>query len=126
MPEIIRVFEGAMCGRFVRFTNVTKFADLFAASGHPFAKPNYNIPPSIQIFVPRNASHDGREFTLMKWGLVLTRSDELKTAYATINARAETIADKAAFRSAFRCWRCLIEGDGFYEWHVESDGHIEP
>lgn len=57
-----------MCGRFVRFTEVSKFAALFAASGAPELKASYNIPPSSQILVVRNAPHLGRELTLMKWG----------------------------------------------------------
>lgn len=115
-----------MCGRFVRFTDVSTFAGLFAASGAPKLKASYNIPPSSQILVARNAADFGRELTLMKWGLVPSWSHEPRTEYSTINARAETIADKPAFRSAFKHRRCLIAADGFYEWHVEPDGHKQP
>lgn len=114
-----------MCGRFVRFTDVTKFADLFRAAGHPETKASYNIPPSSQILVARNAL-DRRELVTIKWGLVPSWSSEPKIEYSTINARAETVADKPAFRSAFKHRRCLIAADGFYEWHVESDGHKQP
>jgi putative SOS response-associated peptidase YedK len=114
-----------MCGRFVRFSSVTKFADLFAASGHPAVKESYNIPPSSQVLVARNGTF-GRELASMKWGLVPAWSDKPKTEYSTINARAETVADKPAFRSAFKHRRCLIAADGFYEWHVEQDGHKQP
>ena len=53
-------------------------------------------------------------------------SDEPRTAYSTINARAETVAEKPAYRAAFRQRRCLIATDGFYEWHPQADGHKQP
>ena len=115
-----------MCGRFVRTTPIDQFADLFQAQGHPDCWASYNIAPSTQVLVARNAIKGGRELVAMKWGLVPAWSAEPKTAYSTINARAETVAQKPAFRSAFRHRRCLIAADGFYEWHVEADGHKQP
>ena len=105
---------------------MAKFADLFQAQGHPDCWASYNIAPSTQVLVARNATQGGRELVTMKWGLVPAWSAEPKTAYSTINARAETVAQKPAFRSAFRHRRCLIAADGFYEWHVEADGHKQP
>ena len=52
----------------------------------------------------------------MHWGLVPSWSKDPKIAYSTINARAETVASKPAFRAAFKVRRCLIHADGFYEW----------
>lgn len=57
---------------------------------------------------------------VLKWGLVPSWSKTSKTEYSTINARAETIADKPAYRSAFHQKRCLIAADGFFEWHREG------
>jgi putative SOS response-associated peptidase YedK len=74
----------------------------------------------------RIAEHGARELVALKWGLVPAWSAEPKTVYSTINARAETVAQKPAFRSAFRHRRCLIAADGFYEWHVEANGHKQP
>jgi len=76
--------------------------------------------------VARNTPEGGRELAALKWGLVPAWSDEPKTEYSTINARAETVAQKPAFRSAFRHRRCLIATDGFYEWHPQPDGHKQP
>ncbi|HRH75620.1 MAG TPA: SOS response-associated peptidase [Zoogloea sp.] len=115
-----------MCGRYVRITPIAQFAYLFQAQGHPDCWASYNIAPSTQVLVARNAAQGGRELVTMKWGLVPARSAEPKTAYSTINARAETVAQKPAFRSAFRHRRCLIAADGLYEWHVEADGHKQP
>ncbi|MEY2695916.1 MAG: hypothetical protein RL333_54 [Pseudomonadota bacterium] len=115
-----------MCGRYVRFSDMSTFAELFSAKGKPAARPSYNIPPSSQVLVARYDAHGQRELALLKWGLVPSWSSEPRTEFSTINARAETIADKPAFRSAFKQRRCLIAADGFFEWHKESDGHKQP
>ena len=115
-----------MCGRFVRVSSVDRFAELLGAAGHPQVKVSYNIAPGSQLLVARTASNGIRELTTLKWGLVPAWSDEPKTPYSTINARAETVASKPSFRSAFRHRRCLIAADGFYEWHPRPDGHKQP
>jgi len=115
-----------MCGRFVRVSPLERFTELFGASGHPQVKVSYNIAPGSQLLVARASGHGGRELTTLKWGLVPAWSDEPKTPYSTINARAETVASKPSFRSAFRRRRCLIAADGFYEWHPRPDGHKQP
>jgi putative SOS response-associated peptidase YedK len=53
---------------------------------------------------------------LLKWGLIPSWAKDPKIAFQTINARAETIADKPAFRVPIRRKRCLIPADSFYEW----------
>jgi putative SOS response-associated peptidase YedK len=115
-----------MCGRFIRTTPIEQFAKLFQAHGHPESWASYNIAPSTKVLVARNTPEGGRELEALKWGLVPAWSDEPKTEYSTINARAETVAQKPAFRSAFRHRRCLIASDGFYEWHPQPDGHKQP
>jgi putative SOS response-associated peptidase YedK len=59
---------------------------------------------------------------LLRWGLVPSWAKEVKSGYSMINARAETVADKPAYRTAFRLRRCLIPADGFYEWRQTGDG----
>lgn len=115
-----------MCGRFVRYTSAERFADLFHAQGSAEAEASYNIAPGARILVARNSLTGQREMTTLKWGLVPSWSKEPKTGYSTINARAETVAEKPTFRSAFRHRRCLIAADGFYEWHPQPDGHKQP
>jgi putative SOS response-associated peptidase YedK len=116
-----------MCGRFVRYTPVERFAGLFHAQGGAVeARASYNIAPSARILVARNTPDGQRELALLKWGLVPAWSDAPKTEYSTINARAETVAEKPAYRSAFRHRRCLIAADGFYEWRPQPDGHKQP
>ncbi len=57
-----------------------------------------------------------RELALLHWGLIPSWAKDTKIAGSTINARSETIAEKPAFRSAFKRRRCLVLMDGFYEW----------
>lgn len=85
---------------------------LFHAQGHPESWASYNIAPSAQVLVARNAPQVGRELVTMKWGLVPSWSAKPKTAFSTINAWAETVVQKPAFRSAFRHRRCLIAVSG--------------
>jgi len=76
--------------------------------------PSYNVCPSQLITICRQAQ--ARELVQVRWGLVPFWAEDPKTGYNTINARAETVAAKPAFRQAFKQRRCLIPVDGFYEW----------
>ncbi|MGH8511885.1 MAG: SOS response-associated peptidase [Gammaproteobacteria bacterium] len=105
-----------MCGRFVRYSSPETFAELFGARGEVNLAPSYNVAPSQSVLVARNAKGGGRELALLHWGLIPSWSKEAKTPYSTINARAETVDTKPAFRHAIRHRRCLIGSDGYYEW----------
>jgi putative SOS response-associated peptidase YedK len=115
-----------MCGRFIRTTPIERYESLFSAHDHVELKSSYNIAPGSKILVARNKDHGGREFVALKWGLVPSWSKEPRTEYSTINARAETIDEKPAFRSAFKTRRCLIACDGFYEWKKNAEGTKQP
>jgi putative SOS response-associated peptidase YedK len=104
-----------MCGRFTQ-TALERYADLFEASAGVLMHPSYNIVPSQQVVVCRRSEMGWRELSLLRWGLIPHWAKEPKTGYSMINARAETIADKPAYRDAFKKRRCLIPTDGFYEW----------
>lgn len=101
-----------MCGRFVRTSPVERFAELFGADGHPPAPPSHNIAPGARLLAARTGAEGHLELCLLKWGLVPAWSDEPRTAYSTINARAETVAEKPAYRAAFRKRRCLLKLGG--------------
>ncbi|MCH7795368.1 MAG: SOS response-associated peptidase, partial [Proteobacteria bacterium] len=64
----------------------------------------------------------GRRFVWLRWGLIPAWAKDPAIGNRTINARAETVAEKPAFRAAFRERRCLIVADGFYEWKTEAGG----
>ncbi len=105
-----------MCGRFARFSSVQKFADLFRTGAGFSLNPRYNIAPTQALLLARNAAWGNRELVSLHWGLIPYWSKEPKTGYSTINARAESVAEKPAFRNAFRHRRCLIAADGYFEW----------
>jgi putative SOS response-associated peptidase YedK len=106
-----------MCGRFTLRTPMTVLIrqfqiDLGADQQLPL---RFNVAPTQDIPVVRYTD-DGRELTLMRWGLIPSWSKDPKSGPLLINARSETAAEKPAFRSAFKTRRCLIPADGFYEW----------
>ena len=77
--------------------------------------PNYNVAPTQPVLVARE--RDGiREGVAMRWGLIPSWAKDKKTSF--INARSDTLAGKPAFRAAFKRRRCLILGNGYYEWKV--------
>ena len=79
--------------------------------------PDYNIPPGVDIWAIRNKVSTGKPtIAKLRWGLVPSWAKDPKIGYRMINARSETVAEKPAFRSAFKQRRCIIPADGFYEW----------
>lgn len=109
-----------MCGRFTlgRSRPERLQAGLGAWLRHPFPDltPRYNIAPSQQVAIVRQASDGLCDVARVTWGLVPSWSKEPKTSYSTINARAESVDTKPAYRNAFRHRRCLVPADGWYEW----------
>ena len=105
-----------MCGRFIQCTSGDRLAERFHLPAAPELTPRYNVAPSQPVGAIRSAEGDGREWVALRWGLVPAWAPEPRTAYRTINARAETVAEKPTYRHAFRRRRCLIPADGFYEW----------
>lgn len=106
-----------MCGRYANYKAPPVFAKLFDARlGDIALAPRYNIAPSSPVLACRTDAEGGREMVLLRWGLVPSWAKDPKTGYRMINARAETVAQKPAYRTAFKRRRCLIAADGFYEW----------
>jgi putative SOS response-associated peptidase YedK len=118
-----------MCGRFTLRTPLKRVAELFDAAADDWAagaRPRYNVAPTQTIAAIRlNEAHRGRELVPLVWGLVPHWADDPAIGNRMINARAETLASKPAFRDAFRRRRCLIIADGFYEWQ-KRDGGKQP
>ena len=113
-----------MCGRFAFYSPSEATAALFGASGSLDMKPRYNIAPTQDIAAIRNDESGGRELTALRWGLIPFWAKDPSIGNRMINARAETVAKKPAFRAAYRRRRCLVLADGFYEWHKEGSGKI--
>lgn len=105
-----------MCGRFVSASPPDELANYFgAAEPDGGLEPNFNVAPTNEVYVVR-AADGNRNLASLRWGLVPFWAKDLKIGSKMINARAETVAEKPAFRKAFQTRRCLIPADGFYEW----------
>jgi putative SOS response-associated peptidase YedK len=104
-----------MCGRFALYTDPLALAKRFQTDNVPEIKPSYNVAPSQTIPIVRQ-ENSKRHFALARWGLIPSWAKEINTGYSTINARAETVAEKPSFRSAFRHRRCFVVCDGYFEW----------
>jgi putative SOS response-associated peptidase YedK len=106
-----------MCGRFTLFESDKVLSREFGVSDFPPRSPRYNIAPSQPIAAVRAPpAGTGREFALLRWGLIPPWSKDPAIGNRLINARAETAREKPSFRNAFRRHRCLIPASGFYEW----------
>jgi len=106
-----------MCGRFTLKTSRARIQEMFRLQRLGEWEPRYNIAPSQPVLAVRHDSGTGElEGLLLKWGLVPFWAKEPGIGNSLANARADTVAIKPAFRSAFKKRRCLVIADGFYEW----------
>jgi len=110
-----------MCGRYVSATPPDQVAAYFDAEApEVLLEPSYNVAPTKDVYAVLS---DGptRRMDAFHWGLVPLWAKDAKIGSRMINARAESLADKNAYKSAFRRRRCLIPADGFYEWRKDPD-----
>ena len=114
-----------MCGRYNLIIDGDSLAESLDIQQSFEFKARYNIAPSQMAPVIR-MGEQGRELVMMKWGLLPHWSKEEKLKYSTINARAETVAEKPTFRTPFKRSRCLVPATGFYEWKAEVSGPKQP
>jgi putative SOS response-associated peptidase YedK len=111
-----------MCGRFVSARKRAELLEEFAVQRDTVQadkEPDYNVAPTRRIYTVMEHK-DERELRLVRWGLVPSWAKDIKGGSRLINARAETVAVKPSFRSAFAKRRCLIPADGYYEWMTEG------
>lgn len=112
-----------MCGRFTLSTSPQALKDSFPLFDFSLHQPRYNIAPTQGVLAFRQlADAAGPECLRLRWGLVPHWALDAKIGYRMINARAETVASKPAFRSSFKGRRCLVLADGYYEWHKLDQG----
>jgi putative SOS response-associated peptidase YedK len=108
-----------MCGRYTLTASPRVLEARFELSHVPGdLKPRFNIAPGQKVAVV--ADETPRELAMFRWGLVPSWAKDFSVGDRMINARAETVAEKPAFRAAFRDRRCLVLADGFYEWKREG------
>ncbi len=113
-----------MCGRFAFYSPGEATAALFGVEAAPAVEQRYNIAPTQYIAAIRRGDEENNEMAMLRWGLVPSWAKDPSIGNRMINARAETLAEKPSFRTAYRKRRCLILADGFYEWHTENDVKI--
>jgi putative SOS response-associated peptidase YedK len=114
-----------MCGRFVRMTPIPKLAKHFKVKEVLATDPGpgYNIAPTYEILIVNNEGV--KQLISCRWGFLPSWAKDPSIGNNMINARAETVAEKPAFKYAFKKQRCLVIADGFYEWKKE-EGHKLP
>ncbi len=129
-----------MCGRFTLRTPASTVAEQFQLLDVESFGPRFNVAPTQTVAVVRATPEGGeprtrgpvsprpavrvserrdhviRQMAWLKWGLVPSWAKDPAIGNSLINARAESVGDKPAFRTAFRRRRCLVVADGFYEW----------
>lgn len=112
-----------MCGRFVAMTDPDGLARFLVVDDRiaEDLPPSANVAPTHEVYAAI-VRGDRRTLVTLRWGLVPAWADDPRTGVQHINARAETAADKPAFRDAFARRRCLIPADGFYEWRSGPGG----
>lgn len=124
-----------MCGRFVSARKRLELLEEFAVERDRVGEdrnPDYNVTPTRRIYAvldrgekPEEPQEQplpvARELRLLRWGLIPSWAKDAAVGARMINARAETVAVKPAFRSAFAKRRCIIPADGYYEWMAAPD-----
>jgi putative SOS response-associated peptidase YedK len=111
-----------MCGRYVSSSSsavLESYLSVDEVKAEPLEE-SYNVAPTDEVYVVVERD-DRRLLGTMKWGLVPWFSKDPKTGAKMINARAESVPTKPAFRRAFEKRRCLIPADGFYEWKKPTE-----
>jgi putative SOS response-associated peptidase YedK len=115
-----------MCGRVRLSSDVSEIKLVFSIPPHrptPNVAPSWNVAPTDPLPVVRNdPKASERSVDVMRWGLVPFWAKNIKVGFSNINAMAETIDTKPAFREAFQRRRCLVPVDNFYEWAKTADG----
>lgn len=111
-----------MCGRYTLSVPLSNLVDAFDVE-----PPEFDYPPRFNIAPTQDApviaqDRAGRRAGLLRWGLVPSWAKDIAIGHRLINARAETVAGKPAFRGAFKQRRCLVPADGFFEWKKTEEG----
>ncbi len=116
-----------MCGRYTHLYTWRQLHRLMRLTTLPpeevplFSR-RYNVAPTQAAPVVRQDAEGGRGVAMLRWGLVPRWADDPAIGNRMVNARAETAAERPAFRDALRRRRCLVPVSGFYEWRAAAAG----
>ncbi len=119
-----------MCGRYASARSRVELLEEFGVTRDRVdadLKPDYNVAPTKPVYAvltrpERDDQAIARELRVVRWGLVPSWAKDPSIGGRLINARAETVAEKPAFRAAFARRRCLLPADGYYEWQQPPAG----
>lgn len=112
-----------MCGRYtLAAPNPAEVRARFPIGESVEIRRRYNVAPGDEVLAVTTDRDGNPRGELLRWGLVPTWAKTPDTGLKMINARVETVAERAAFRRAFERYRCLIIADGFYEWQRQTAG----
>jgi putative SOS response-associated peptidase YedK len=111
-----------VCGRFAFYSPHEAVRALFGTALPGPDTPRYNLAPTQAVPVLRAGASGVPEGAWLRWGLVPSWAKDPAIGNRLINARVETVAEKPAFRGAFRKQRCVVLADGFYEWQPRPGG----
>jgi putative SOS response-associated peptidase YedK len=120
-----------MCGRYANTASTEELNARFDVAWEAALPPHYNIAPGQRVAIVRTAQDSAaggnakRELAFVQWGLIPSWAKDPDIGHRLINARAESLADKPAFRNAWRRHHCLIPASAFYEWKGPP-GHKQP
>lgn len=117
-----------MCGRYAAAKDPAALVEEFEVVSAPPEElaPDYNVAPTKKVYVvverpAREETPQRRTLEVARWGLVPSWAKDPSIGSRMINARAETVAEKPAFRRAFASRRCLVPADGYYEWYTPTE-----
>ncbi len=120
-----------MCGRYASSRRPEDLVEEFEVRDVRVAKalePDYNVAPTKDVYaVLERGQKDApdappeRQLRVLRWGLVPSWAKDPGIGSRMINARMETVAEKPAFKRAFRARRCLLPADGYFEWYPTSE-----
>ena len=116
-----------MCGRARLSSDVSEIKLVFSIPSErptPNFPPSWNVAPTDSLPVVRyDLKASQRSLDMLRWGLIPYWAKDIKVGFANINAKAEGIESKPAFRKAFERRRCLVPVDNFYEWRKTATGN---
>jgi putative SOS response-associated peptidase YedK len=115
-----------MCGRYsLAVANPDLLRMRFPIGDSVAATPHYNIAPGSEVLTVTTDRGGLPRGEMLRWGLVPSWASDTRTGFKMINARAETLTERAAYRLPFERFRCLILADGFYEWQTAPDARTK-
>ena len=115
-----------MCGRFTVATDPAVLAERFEIEVPDDWAPSYNVAPTQEVLGVVRGRDARRQLRELRFGLIPHWAKDARVGFSMINARAETVRSKGAYRSLLERRRALIVADGFYEWRTDPDGRKRP